>query len=57
MKRSLACTAVVALACGSLAMSFGGPPWMKLDNAKVAAQASGKPIAVYATVNANAEGC
>ncbi|HEY3226375.1 MAG TPA: hypothetical protein VGK61_05210 [Planctomycetota bacterium] len=57
MKRSISCAAVLALACGSLAMGFGGPPWMKLDQAKAAASALAKPIVVYATVNYKAEGC
>ena len=57
MKRTISCAAVLALACGSLAMSYGGPPWLKLDNAKATALATGKPIVVFATVNYKAEGC
>jgi hypothetical protein len=57
MKLRVARVAVLALACAGVSMTFGGPPWMKLDAAKAMAAASGKPIAVYATVNSKAEGC
>ena len=48
---------VVLAGLAGIAMSFGGPPWQKLDGARAAAATSGLPIAVYATVNAKAEGC
>lgn len=56
MKRAPVSFVVLAGLAG-IALSFGGPPWQKLDAAKAAASASGLPIAVYATVNAKAEGC
>ena len=56
MKRASSRFAILAAVAG-LGMSFGGPPWQKLDTAKVAAANSGLPIAVYATVNAKAESC
>jgi hypothetical protein len=50
---------VVLAACAGLAMSpAGGPPWMKLDKAKAVAAETGKPLAVYATVDGkDASGC
>lgn len=50
---------VILAACAGLAMSpAGGPPWMKLDKAKAAAAETGKPLAVYATVDGkDASGC
>ena len=48
----------ILAACAGLAMTAGGPPWMKLDAAKSAAQESGKLLAVYATVDGkDASGC
>ena len=49
MKRS-ATFAILAAGAG-IAMAAGGPPWMKLDAARAAAQDSGKLLAVYATVD------
>ena len=51
-------TAILA-ACAALGMTAaGGPPWMKLDRAKAGASETGKPIAVYATVDGkDASGC
>ena len=44
--------------CAGLAMTAGGPPWMKLDAAKSAAVESGRLLAVYATVDGkDASGC
>ena len=57
MKLSIARGAVLALACAGVAMTYGGPPYMKLDAAKSLAAATGKPIGVYATVNYKAESC
>jgi len=57
MKLSYARGAVLALACAGVAMTYGGPPWMKLEAAKSLAAATGKPIGVYATVNYKAESC
>ncbi len=48
---------LILAACAGIGMTFGGPPWQKLDAAKAASSVSGLPIAVYATVNAKAEGC
>jgi hypothetical protein len=48
----------ILAACAGIAMAPVGPPWMKLDRAKAFAQETGKPIAVYATVDAkDASGC
>src|SRR5688572_27036729 len=48
----------ILAACAGLGMSAGGPPWLKLDRAKAAAVESGKPLAVYATVDGkDASGC
>jgi len=57
MNLNIARGAVLALACAGVAMTGGGPPYMKLDVAKSLAAATGKPIGVYATVNYKAESC
>lgn len=46
----------VALLAG-MAAAAGGPSWVKWDQAKKMAAATGKPIIVYATVNEEGGGC
>ena len=50
---------VILAACAGIGMTAGGPPpWQKLDRAKAMAQETGKPLAVYATVDGkDASGC
>ena len=49
--------AILAALVG-IGMTAGGPPWQKLDRAKALAQETGKPLAVYATVDGkDASGC
>jgi len=48
----------ILAACAGMAMSAGGPPWVKLDRARAEAQQTGKLLAVYATVDGkDASGC
>ena len=48
----------ILAACAGIGMTAGGPPWMKLDRARAEAQATGKLLAVYATVDGkDASGC
>jgi hypothetical protein len=49
-------TAMMMLACTSVALA-GGPTFVKWAEAKKLAAATGKPIAVYATVNEEGGGC
>jgi len=50
---------VILAACAGIGMTAGGPPpWVKLDRAKATALETGKPLAVYATVDGkDASGC
>jgi hypothetical protein len=49
--------AILATLVG-IGMTAGGPPWVKLDRARALAQETGKPLAVYATVDGkDASGC
>jgi len=51
-------TFALLAACAGIGMTFGGPPWTKLDKAKVLAQETGRAIAVFATVDGkDASGC
>ena len=54
----LSAKVVILAACAGIGMTFGGPPWTKLDKAKAMAQESGRAIAVFATVDGkDASGC
>lgn len=57
MQRRIAVGAVLGLACASLALAGGGPNFVKFQQAKVLAAMTGKPIAVYATVDSKGAGC
>lgn len=51
-------TMVAALVCTFAAVALaGGPPWVKWDQAKAMAAATGKPILVYSNVDAEGGGC
>jgi hypothetical protein len=56
MKRvSMAVFAVAA--CTGLVYAGGGPTYVKWEEAKKIAAQTGKPIAVYSTVNQDGGGC
>lgn len=49
--------ALAFLAVAGLALAGGDVKWMKLEQAKAAASATGKPICVYSQVDAEGKGC
>ncbi len=55
MRRAVTTTLLV-LTCTGLALA-GGPTWVKWDAAKAMAAATGKPIAVYCTVDQDGGSC
>lgn len=57
MRRALVAT-VALFAIGGMVMAGGDKPqWLKFDQALKAAEANGRPTAVYATVDESGGGC
>lgn len=56
MSRRVSFAGAFVVACAAVALA-GGPPWVKFDQAKQMAAATGKPILVYSNVDENGGGC